>query len=386
MIYLDNAATTAQKSESVYKAMDYVNRNLAVNAGRGSYELASQAEKIIGETRNLILKLSNSSDVAEVVLTTSATFALNIILGGIEWSEADVVYVSPFEHNAVMRTLHMHQKHFKFRIIELELDESSMTIDLEKIEYQFVKIPPTVVCMSHVSNVTGYILPIEKVAQTASKYEAVTIIDGSQSLCLVPFDLCNVKADFYVFAGHKTLYGPFGCGGFITNTRVKLKPYIAGGTGTESLKLDMENITSMSYLEAGSPNITAIAGLNAALREIDKNLIKKYYLHEKKLTDSLIQDLKNIHGVKLYVPKDLSDHIGIVSINVDGYRAADIGMILDKDYDIAVRTGYHCAPFIHKYLKNKEFSGTVRVSVGRYNNAKDIDALTYALREIIEEK
>ena len=215
-IYLDHAATTFPKPQSVYEALDGANRTLAVNAGRGSYALAREASDIIAETKNEIKKLAHAKDVAEVVFTASATLACNQIFGGLVWQKEDIVYVSPYEHNAVMRVLHSLQKKYGFEIEELAMDEQSLQLDIEKIEFQFVRKRPSVVVMSHVSNVLGYVLPIEKVAQIAKDYQAIVVVDGAQALGVVPVDLQRMAIDFYIFAGHKTLYGPFGVGGFFT--------------------------------------------------------------------------------------------------------------------------------------------------------------------------
>ena len=171
-IYLDNAATTFPKPESVYTEMDYVNRNLAVNTGRGSYSLARKATEIIDRTREKALKLVKGKDVADIVLTPSATIAMNVIIGGLDWSGADVCYVSPFEHNAVMRPLHLISEKYGFDLIELPLKSETLEIDFEKMEYMFSMNPPTKVFATHISNVTGYILPVKEITEMAKKYNA----------------------------------------------------------------------------------------------------------------------------------------------------------------------------------------------------------------------
>lgn len=388
VIYLDNAATTFPKSECVYERMNEVNRNYAVNSGRGSYALAAYAAAILSNTREQLLKLSGAESVAEVVITASATLASNQIFGGIAWKKEDVVYVSPFEHNAVMRVLHKYQKEIGFEIEELALMENSLELDLEKINFQFLRKQPDYVVMSHVSNVTGYILPIQEVTQMAKKVNATVIIDGAQALGLVPLLLKNVPADFYIFAGHKTLYGPFGVGGYIRNGSYSLKPFLAGGTGSDSLNLEMPEDGQEAF-EPGSPNVLAIAGLEASLEEI-QDIVKKegnpaFFLEkEQKLSEYLIQKLQTVRGAELYLPRNRENHAGIIAFNIAGYQAADIGMILDQDYNIAVRTGHQCAPLIAKYLHSEDFGGVVRVSVGRFNTKEEMDTFAEAVREIAE--
>lgn len=402
MIYFDNAATTFPKAECVYEKMDEANRNYAVNAGRGSYALAEKAANMIRDVRKQILKLADASQVAEVVLTSSATLACNQIFGGINWDNIKTVYVSAFEHNAVMRTIHSFQQKFGFEVEELAIDSKIMELDIDKIGFQFVRKKPDMVIMTHVSNVTGYILPIQEVAKLAKEYDAITVVDGAQALGLVPVSLKRTPVDFYIFAGHKTLYGPFGVGGFIQSCNLKLNPFLKGGTGSASLQLEMPGSDSLltkqenlmfdaGGYEPGSPNIVALAGLHASLEEIlalqEKEGNPAYLLEkEQELSKYLICNLEAISGVSIYVPQNYENgsHVGIVSFNVDGYQAADIGMILDEDYHIAVRTGYQCAPLIHKHLEVFDFAGVVRASLGRYTTKEEIDSLVAAVREIVE--
>lgn len=417
-IYFDNAATTYPKSERVYKAMEEANRRLAVNAGRGSYRLAKKAASVIEETRKNILKLAKAEEVAEVVFTPSATLACNQVLGGLSWKKENTVYVTPYEHNAVMRILHLLQQQYGFQIEELAIAPETLQLDMEKIKYQFGKRPPNVVVMSQVSNVTGYIVPWEEIAREAQKYESVVIMDGSQGFGLVPVQLKNTPVDFYIFAGHKTLYGPLGVGGYINNRGKHLKHLLAGGTGSDSLNLEMSEDTA-GY-EPGSHNIVAIAGLLEATREIleketsvKEELLQEELVEERQQQEGLWQKkfqqdlrreqelrqyleekLSKIPGVILYLGKceqekesivkerAVEERTGIVPINIEGYKAADVGMVLDEDYNIAVRTGYHCAPLIHKYLKDEDYAGVVRISLGKFNTKEEIDYLVKAVEEI----
>lgn len=383
MIYFDNAATTYPKPGIVYEEMDKINRSLAFNAGRGSYALAKQSAVIIDNLRKELLRIVNAVNVAEVVLSASATFALNQIIGGLDIRPEQYIYISPYEHNAVVRTLY-NQKVFRngennthISVMPILPDGS---IDMLQLLYEFSVHAPSFVFMSHVSNVTGYILPVEKIAAEAKKYNATVTIDGSQALGLVPFDMSASLADFYVFAGHKTLYGPFGVGGFFMKNGMKLDTFIAGGTGSDSLNVRMPDEGAARY-EPASPNVVAAAGLLSAVKELTADEISHRLEHERKLTEYLADSMKNIHGIRLYLPPKES-HVGIIAFNIAGYKASDIGMILDEDYNIAVRTGYHCAPFVHEYLDDREYLGVVRAGVSMFTTFDDADALVEALREI----
>lgn len=376
MIYLDNAATTYPKSENVYKALDEANRELAFNSGRGSYKRARMATQLMDRVRSKLLKLVHATGIAEVIFTSSITLALNQILQGINFAKGDVVYISPYEHNAVARVVHLLEKKHGIVVKEMPLKDDTLEIDIDKLQYMFTKEKPRCVCCVHVSNVTGYILPVGDIFTIAKKYDAITVLDTAQSLGIV--DISDKwSIDFLAFAGHKTLYGPLGIGGFIDYRKYTLEEYIVGGTGSDSLNLNMPQSKPGKY-EFASANIVAIKGLDVALDEVD---ISNSYINEKELLNYLVERLSSIEGINLYLPPR-DKHIGMVSFSIERYKAEDIGMILDEDYDIAVRTGYHCAPLIHKWLKDDISSGTVRIGIGKYNTKQEIDALVKAVEEL----
>ena len=378
MIYLDNAATTFPKPESVYKALDEANRYGAVNAGRGSYKLARSASKLISETKQQLRLLVGVDSNVAVVFTPSVTIAINQIVNGLRLNDGSIVYVSPYEHNAVARSVYQLSKKKRLIVKEIPINSNTLEIDMEQLKYEFSKDKPSAVFCTHVSNVTGYILPVAQIFEEAKKYNAITILDSAQSLGLVEVNASMIYADLIAFAGHKTLYGPFGIGGFINVGGINLDVFISGGTGSDSLNLEMPSGSESKY-ESASSNIVAIAGLNAALSVIN---VKKNYADEKELTEYLVFKLKEIDGVQLYIPEDNNKHIGIVSFSFDEYNSEELGTILDEDFDIAVRTGYHCAPFIHKYLKDESSLGTVRVGLSRFTTKEDIDLLVNAIKEL----
>lgn len=377
MIYLDNAATTYPKPESVYIAMDKANRELCVNAGRGSYKTAVAASELISETKKLLRRLTHADIDSAVVFSPSITIALNQIINGLDYNKNSVVYISPYEHNAVARTIHHVSQTIGFKVKHLPVNDE-LEIDIDKMKYEFSKEKPSIVICTHVSNVTGYILPIKDIFHVAKIYGAICVLDSAQSMGLIPIDVRVMDVDIIAFAGHKTLYGPFGIGGFINVTGVKLSEFITGGTGSDSLNLEMPNHPEGRY-EAASSNVVAIAGLNEALKELS---IEKNYDNERILTDYLITELGKIKKIKMLLPKNLDNHVGIVSFVISGMASEDVGTILDEDFDIAVRTGYHCAPYIHDYIGDKKNSGTVRVGLGQFNCKADIDALINALNDI----
>lgn len=379
MVYLDNAATTFPKPESVYVAMDKTNREGSVNAGRGSYKLAQNASELIIDTKMKIRQLVHLDISAAVIFSPSITIAMNQIISGLHLRENAVVYVSPYEHNAVARSLFKLSKEIALVIKELPLDDN-LEIDVEKMKYEFSKDKPDAVFCTHVSNVTGYILPIKEIFAEAKKHGSINVLDSAQSMGLIELRADLIDVDLIGFAGHKTLYGPFGIGGFINVSGVDLDTFIAGGTGSDSLNLEMPS-GKESKFESASTNIIAVAGLNAALVNLNQ---KEHLAYEQELTSYLIEKLSLIKGIKLYLPSSTEKHVGIVSFTLDDMNSEDVGIILDEDFNIAVRTGYHCAPYIHKYLRDERFLGTIRVGLSQFTTKSDIDQLIDALEEIKE--
>ena len=381
MIYLDNAATTFPKPECVYDKVNTVQRTIAVNVGRGGYSVASEAMQIVDETRVLMASFVGAAGPECVVFAPSATIAANEIIYGLEWDSYKNVYITPFEHNAIARPLNTISDRYGVKVRLLPFDSQTQSIDMASLEQDFAMNPPDYVFMNHVSNVTGAIIPIKTIAEKAKEYSSVVIVDGSQSVGILPLSLKETAADFLIFAGHKNLYSSWGIGGFITNTDYKLRPVLAGGTGSDSLNLKMANDYPGGF-ELGSPNIIAIASLNESLKWLNKVGIGCIEEKKNSLTQKLIGGLLEA-GATMYLPSGDAKHTSVVSFNIPGYEPNEVGIILSEDFDIAVRTGFHCAPFIHKLIGSLDTHGTVRVSVGDFNTEADIDALIAAITNIM---
>ncbi len=388
MIYLDNAATTYPKPEEVYEKMDMLTREMSVNAGRGSYELARKATDVINGTRAKIAEFFGAEDVNDVVFTSSATEAANRVLLGYDFKENMTVYVSPYEHNAVMRTLEAVRKKTGIQIKLLATDNKGY-LDIEEIEYQFMCDEPDFVCINMASNVTGYILPFEKIAHMAKEYVAVVFADAAQAAGNIKINLKETDIDILIFAGHKSLYGLFGVGGFVTNSRIferdkKLNPVIFGGNGEDSLNLDLPE-TGISKYEVGSLNVPAIGALKYGIDSIetDFNEIRQ---HEDKMFRYMLEKIEKLDGIIIFQKpekeEEFENHIAVISAAFEKYASDDAGTILDGEYNIAVRTGYHCAPLVHDVIGSKKYGGTIRISIGRYTTKEDIDRLVYAFENM----
>ena len=377
MIYFDNAATTFPKPEEVYHALDYAQRNLAFNAGRGSYNSALKCHEIIEKTRNY---LCGKAMAKSLVFTSSATHAINYIINGLDFVEGDIVYFSPYDHNAVVRTLYAYSNEKKFIIKQIPL-KNDTTLDLEKFEFECMRNKPKAVFCTHVSNVNGYILPIYQIGIISKNCSSTFVVDGAQAFGLIDVNMKDSFIDYYVFAGHKTLYGPLGIAGyFISNDNKKLKLSVFGGTGTNSLDVNMPQDGTIRY-EPSSQNVVGIYGLSKSSQWVFSN---KLLEREKYLYTYTLNELNKLDDIILYNLENNSDiYTGIISFNIKGFSSEDVSQILSNDYDICVRSGYHCCPFIHEKLDTKKYLGTVRISFGYFNTQEEVDNLIYALEEII---
>lgn len=378
--YFDNAATTFPKPEAVYTFMDSFYRECGVNVGRGQHKLAAKASALVTETRNLILNMFHCSN-KKIVFTHTATEALNIILRGVPLADKQNVYISPFEHNAVTRVLAHLQAIYDISLHQLAVDKKTLLYDLNEIKSRFSEDNPSLVIISHASNVCGLLAPVLEICGMAKQYEAITVIDICQTAGLVDTDLsCNI-IDFAVFAGHKTMYGPLGVAGFIMNDRITPEPLLYGGTGVDSANQSLPKTIPERY-EVSSPNIMAIAGLNAAMKWLNEIGINNVFRREKENHDILLSTLQQYSNVKIIGNGRTDEMIGVVSCLFDGYGSDDIGHVLNN-HDIAVRTGLHCAPFAHRFLGTFP-AGTVRFSVSYFNTEEDFAKLDKVLSLIAE--
>ena len=379
MAYFDNAATTFPKPECVYEYMDKFYRKSGGSAGRGQYAIAQTAGGLISDTRSKIKELLHCP-AKQVVFTSTATIALNIILQGIIKNGAKNIYISPFEHNAVIRTLHAFEKEGAIKIYQLSVSDV-LEYDLKKIRYQFDSIKPDAVIVSHASNTIGLIAPVEDIFACAMKYNALSVVDMAQSAGLVDCNVGLEAFDFAVFAGHKTLYGPTGISGFVMKPDIKLPAILFGGTGFESANQDMPESIPERY-EMGTLNIVGIAGLNASLKWIQEEGIDAIRKKEADNRHRLLALLEQYDFIKVIGNVEGRDYVGIVSCLIEGISSDSAGTIFDKQ-GISVRAGLHCAPLAHEFLHTFP-AGTVRFSVNYFTSDEDFLQLTRAL-DYIEE-
>lgn len=372
--YFDNAATTFPKPESVYDFTNQFYRECGVNVGRGQHKLASKASALVQETRELLLELFHCA-AKKVVFTHTATEAINLVLRGLPINDNYTVYISPFEHNAVTRVLYHLQTMYDIYVETLSFDKKTMTYDMARIRNQFAEKKPNWMVVSHASNVCGLVSPIKELCHLSKEFGSINIVDMCQTAGLVDTDLSGEDIDFAVFAGHKTLYSPLGVAGVVSSFSIKPKPLLFGGTGFESANQALPESVPERY-EVASPDIAAIAGLNASLKWIKETGIQNIYEKEQENYKRLVELLSRYENIRIIDTHD-AESIGVVSCLFDGYGSDSIGQILSEQ-NVAVRTGLHCAPTAHKFIGTFP-AGTVRFSVSYFNTDEDFDVLEAAL-------
>lgn len=374
MAYFDNAATTFPKPECVYDFMDSFYRNSGGNAGRGKYAMATTAGELIKDTRKRIQGILHCPE-KHVIFTPSATISLNMIIQGLVADGIRNVYISPFEHNAVTRNLHYFKEKGDITVTELKVSQN-LQYDLQKIQYQFESLKPDLVIVSHASNVTGLVAPIETIFALAKEYDAFTVVDMAQTAGLIDCNIGQEIFDFAVFAGHKTLYGPTGLSGFVMKSGINLNPVLYGGTGYDSANQYMPDSIPEKY-EMGTLNIAGVAGLNAALRWIEDQTISLLYEQESLNRKKLLKLLSEYDFIQIIGNDSTNKYVGIVSCLIDGISSDSAGSIFDQ-CGISVRTGLQCAPLAHQFL-NTYPAGTIRFSTSYFTSDTDFEELREAL-------
>ena len=378
-IYLDNAATSWPKPEAVYRAVDDYQRRLGAPAGRSAYGQASETERIIASCRQRVAELIGATEAKRVVFTMNATDALNLAVHGI-LRLGDHVVTSVCEHNSVLRPLRFLGQERGVTATHVGCDSRGF-VDPDDMRRAIT--PQTrLVALVHASNVTGAIQPVEEVGKIAAERGLIYLVDAAQSLGHVPVDVRRIGCHLLAAPGHKGLLGPLGTGLLYVAPGVEdqLLPLRQGGTGTRSDE-DVQPTSLPDRYESGNLNVPGIVGLAAGIAEITSRGLESIERHSRELTRQLLDGLANIAGVTVYGPPATERRLGVVSLNVAGYDPQELASLLDANWSIQTRAGLHCAPRMHAALGTAP-NGTLRVSVGHFNTAQDVDALLAALAEI----
>ena len=372
MIYLDSAATTLQKPPAVARAMAKAVGELS-SPGRGGHRPAVAAGETVYRCRELAAGLFQMEDPSRVVFTASATHGLNIAIKSLV-KPGDQVVISGYEHNAVTRPLHALDCKIRVAAGPLFDKESNLTAFGREITEEV----SCVIC-THVSNVFGFRLPVEEIADLCRERGVPLILDASQSAGVLPIRMEDWGLAYAAMPGHKGLYGPQGTGMLLVGRGQTPNPLIEGGTGSNSALQEMPEFLP-DRLESGTHNVTGIAGLLEGLRFVEAQGEGTIGLRENRLRDRLVRGLSRLPGVRVFQDREGENQTGVVSFVLEGQDCQEVGEILGQR-GIALRSGLHCAPLAHETAGTLK-TGTIRASFSAFNTPAEADRLTEEIRRL----
>jgi cysteine desulfurase/selenocysteine lyase len=365
-IYLDNAATSHPKPETVYQAVMHAMREIGASPGRGGYRRSLEAGRILFQAREAAAALFSAPDSSRVIFTHSATESLNLALRG-TLLPGDHVVTTSMEHNSLARPLHLLQKQgVKLTIVQGGADGLVEPADVKGA----LKPGTRMIAVGHVSNVSGTIQPIDRISAIAREAGALFLLDAAQSAGSIPIDVVRSGIDLLAVPGHKGLYGPQGTGLLCVAPHVALSPLLAGGTGTNSTSKDQPETLPEGF-ESGTHNLPGIAGLKAGIEFVMQQGAANIGAHERSLVGYAAERLSSIAGLRIYGPADPGLRAAVLSFAIAGKDSSAIAFELDQRFDIAVRAGLHCAPRAHRTLGSFP-AGTVRMSPGWFTTREEI--------------
>ena len=378
-IYFDNGSTSWPKAPKVAEAMADLLTHGAFNINRGNYEGAYEVEATVLDTREQLARLFHAKDSRSVIFTPGITYSLNYFIKGFLQS-GDHVLVSGMEHNAVMRPLkQMEAIGVTYDVVRTEVDGTIQPEDVERA----IKNNTKAIIMLHASNVCGTIVPIKAIGEICRRHHLFFVVDTAQSAGTIPVNMQECNIDFLAFTGHKGLLGPQGIGGFLISEELndQMKPYIAGGTGSQSDVLQMPESLPDKY-ESGTMNLPGIIGLHAALSYIEETGIMTSHRKKLELTQYFLENVKEFTNIRIVGKEGMKDRVAVVSLDFVQEDNAVIAFELEQNYGIMTRVGLHCAPIAHRTLHTYP-QGTVRFAFSASNTRGEIDQCIEGFREIL---
>jgi cysteine desulfurase family protein len=377
MIYLDNAATSFPKPESVYQALDAFARSSLANPGRAGHKMALAAERALDDCRLLLKQLFNGREPERFLFALNGTDALNMAIKGV-LSPGDHVITTDLEHNSVSRPLRALELAGRISLTRLAAGAEGV-LDPEAVRRAITR-QTRLIALTHASNVLGTIQPVTEVGRIAREHDLLFLVDAAQTAGVVPIDVQAQHIDLLAMPGHKSLLGPTGTGVLYVGPRARLQPWREGGTGGDSSN-ETQPREYPYFLEGGTPNVLGVAGLSAGIRYVQERGQEAIHAHEAQLLERLWHRLEQLPGYQVFGPRDPARRVGTLSFRSENLPAAEVGGILDQSFNIAIRPGLHCAPYIHRALGTFP-DGLVRVSPGPFSTAAEIDQLAQALEEM----
>lgn len=375
LIYFDNAATTFPKPNAVINAVTDTTRRRCGNPGRGGHALARAADAEVYRCRKAIKEFFNAPSTDSVVFTNNTTAALNTCIFGLI-NSGDRVITTDYEHNSVRRPLHR-LNGVTVRKANTDFDNAGAT--LAEFKRMLAEGAEWLV-VSHASNVCGKTIPLREICVAAHTAGTRVIVDAAQSAGYLKIDVDADGIDYLCAPGHKGLYGPQGTGFIIINGAAP-KPLLVGGTGSNSLSPDQPDYTP-DALESGTLNVPAISGLREGISYLNSIGAENLHKREISLVQRAYRGLESINGVILYTSAPSLNDSPVFSFNLKGKTSFEAARLYDS-YGICLRAGYHCAPDAHAKLGTSEH-GTVRLSVGAFNSASEIDYFLRITQKILK--
>lgn len=378
LIYLDNGATTFPKPKEVYDYMINFYRKNGVNPGRSGFDKAIETEEVVYGTRKMLTEFFNGTNPNYLTFSYNASDSLNMIIQGMT-EKGDHVITTNLEHNSVLRPLYHKMDAGEIELTYIPFDKKGY-VDPDDFKKAFRKNTKLVI-MNHGSNIIGTVQPIEEVGKLCREAGIYFSVDASQTAGIIEIDIKKMNIDLLAFTGHKCLMGPTGIGGSYIGENVPIKGTRFGGTGVRSAY--PFHLEEFPYrMECGTLNVLGVAGLYAGQKWVLKQGIKNIHAQEIALWDKLRLGLQNINGVTTYCADDTENQNAVLSFNIKGWEAGDVGTMLDVDYNIASRTGLQCAPLVHRYIGTEKIHGTIRFSLGPFTTDEHIDKAIEAVDEI----
>ncbi|MEX2213083.1 MAG: aminotransferase class V-fold PLP-dependent enzyme [Phycisphaeraceae bacterium] len=407
MIYFDNAATSFPKAPGVAAAMSKFISEDAANPGRSGHRMAKKAEDMLDDVRLRLTRLFGGIDEHRMVFAMNGTDALNMAIKGVvptgsmKSGNLPHVITTVLEHNSVSRPLAAMEEHGRITLTRVDINDEGF-IDPDDVRKAIT--PDTVlIVITHGSNVLGTIQDAGAVGCIAREANILFCLDAAQTAGASPVDIEKMCIDLLAFPGHKSLLGPTGTGGLYVGERcphpaesvavgddgkrtnrmasyMKLQPWREGGTGGDSSSPTQPTIYPY-YLEGGTPNTVGVAGLAAGIDYLDKHPMADLLAHEQHMVQRILDTLGDDTRFTLYGTREASKRVGTVSFNTSGWDSRDLSAALDSSFEIAVRSGLHCAPYCHKRIGTFP-EGAVRISPGVFNTEAELDTLLDALKQI----
>ncbi len=382
LVFLDSTASS-QKPFQVLDAIDKYYREENANIHRGVYYLSQNATELYEKTRFHISQFINAKCAKVLIFTRGTTESINLVAqswGRANIQRGDVIVLTESEHhsNIVPWQMLAEEKHATIRTIKIKED---FTLDLSELD-SIIDYRVKLVAISQMSNVTGTIYDIKPVIQKAHSVGAKVLVDGAQGACHIKTDVQELDIDFYAFSAHKML-GPTGVGVLYGKEEIleKMPPWMGGGDMINQVSFEKTTYADLpARLEAGTPNIEGVIAFKPAIEYLEKVGLKEIHEHELQLIEYAQKRFCELGGITVYGTEDMSQRGGVLSFNVDGVHAHDVGSILDEN-GIAIRVGHHCCqPFMRKL----GIAGTCRASFYLYNTKEDVDALIDGITKVKE--